>query len=69
MHLVSLGLIIGALASNLFDRIAYGNVLTYAHIANLPGFNLAHIALLAGALLLGITIARNALTPKAATND
>ncbi len=69
MHLVSLGLIIGALASNLFDRIAYGNVLTYAHIANLPGFNLAHIALLAGALLLGITIARNALTPKTATND
>jgi lipoprotein signal peptidase len=46
------GLIIGGLAANLFDRIAYGSVMNMLHVGNLPVFNLAHLALLAGALLL-----------------
>jgi lipoprotein signal peptidase len=57
-HAISLGLIIGALASNLFDRLAYGSVLNYFHLANLPVFNLSHVALLLGALLLAITLLR-----------
>ena len=68
LHSISLGLIIGALASNLFDRIAYGNGLNYVHIADLPIFNLAHIALLAGALLLAFSIVRNRPALDAETN-
>jgi lipoprotein signal peptidase len=50
------GLIIGGLAANLFDRIAYGSVMNMLHVGNLPVFNLAHVALLAGALLLAFAI-------------
>jgi lipoprotein signal peptidase len=61
-HALSLGLIIGALGANLFDRLAYGGVLNYFHIANLPVFNLSHVALLAGALLLAYSLLRATLT-------
>ena len=44
-------------------------MLNYVRIPNLPGFNLAHIALLAGALLLGFSILRNTLTPATETNE
>lgn len=64
LHSISLGLVIGALASNLFDRLAYGNVLNYVHISNLPIFNLAHVALLLGALLLAFSIIRSTMTPE-----
>ena len=65
-YAVSIGLIIGAVASNLLDRIAYGNVLNYIHIGSLPVFNLAHAGLLAGAVLLIISIVRG---PGAAMPD
>ncbi len=63
LHSVSLGLIIGSLASNLFDRIAYGNVLDYVHIEGIPGFNLAHLSLIAGAALLAYSVLRNIASP------
>lgn len=57
-YATSLGLIIGGLVTNLFDRLAFGSVLNYVHLANLPVFNLAHLALLLGALLLAFTMLR-----------
>ncbi|MCL4505399.1 MAG: signal peptidase II [Chloroflexi bacterium] len=55
---ISIGLIVGALASNLLDRLAYGNVLNYIHIASLPVFNLAHVGLIVGAALLVASLLR-----------
>jgi lipoprotein signal peptidase len=46
------GLIAGGLAAGLFDRLMFGAPMNYLHIANLPVFNLAHVALLVGTLLL-----------------
>ncbi len=62
LYSISLGCILGALASNLFDRLAYGHVLNFVHIANLPVFNLSHVALLAGAILLALSLLRNGLS-------
>lgn len=53
------GLIGGGLMASIFDRVAYGSVMNYLHIGNLPVFNLAHVALVAGALLLGYAILAN----------
>ena len=57
-HAISLGLMIGALASNLFDRLAYGSILNFVHLANLPVFNLSHVALVVGALLMAWSLLR-----------
>lgn len=46
------GLILGGLAGNLFDRLVHGATMNYLHVANLPVFNLAHAALLAGVICL-----------------
>jgi len=62
LYSISLGCILGALASNLFDRLAYGHVLNFIHIANLPVFNLSHVALLAGAILLAVSLLRSGLS-------
>jgi lipoprotein signal peptidase len=56
---VAFGLILGALAANLFDRLAYGGVLNFIRIADSPVFNVSHVALLAGALLLAFSVLRN----------
>ena len=61
-YVVSLGLIIGGMATNLFDRLAYGGVFNYVHLANLPVFNLAHVALFAGALMLAFSLLRGQRT-------
>lgn len=53
------GLIIGGMTANLFDRVAYGTVMNFIHIGALPIFNLAHVAMLAGALLLAYNILAN----------
>lgn len=50
------GLIAGGLSADLFDRVTYGAAMNYLHVANLPVFNLAHLALLAGAALLAVAI-------------
>lgn len=56
LYATSFGLILGAMAANLVDRLAYGAVLNYIHIGNLPVFNLAHIGLLLGAVLLAASM-------------
>lgn len=50
------GLIAGGLAANLFDHVTSGATMNYLHIANLPAFNLAHLALLAGAVSLAVAV-------------
>ena len=65
LYSASLGFILGALVSNLFDRLVYGGVLNFIHIAGLPVFNLSHVALLAGALLLAVSLVRNGLSREA----
>lgn len=55
------GLIAGGLAANLFDRVTSGATMNYLHIANLPVFNLAHLALLAGAILLALAVLTGSL--------
>lgn len=50
------GLIAGGLSANLFDHLTYGAAMNYLHVANLPAFNLAHLALLAGAALLAVAV-------------
>lgn len=62
LYSISLGCILGALVSNLFDRLAYGHVLNFIHIANLPVFNLSHVALLAGAILLAVSLLRTSVS-------
>jgi lipoprotein signal peptidase len=58
-HSAAFGLIIGGMTANLFDRIAYGTVMNFIHIGSLPVFNLAHVAMLAGAVLLAYTMLAN----------
>lgn len=62
LYSISLGCILGALVSNLFDRLAYGHVLNFIHTANLPVFNLSHVALVAGAILLAVSLWRSSLS-------
>ena len=57
-HDFGLGLVIGALASNLFDRLVYGSVLNYAHLPGLPVFNLSHVAVVAGGLMIAWSLLR-----------
>lgn len=49
---ISAALIIGGALGNLTDRILYGYVIDYINLGSFPVFNLADIALTAGALLL-----------------
>jgi lipoprotein signal peptidase len=56
-YAAAFGLIIGGLMANLFDRLAYGSVMNFVHVGNLPVFNFAHAALLAGVCLLVIAMA------------
>ncbi len=50
------GLLAGGLFANLFDHLTYGAAMNYLHVANLPVFNLTHLALLAGAALLAVAV-------------
>lgn len=58
-HSVAFGLILGGMTANLFDRIVHGTVMNFIHIGALPVFNLAHVAMLAGAVILACTILAN----------
>lgn len=55
---IAIGLLFGGAASNLFDRVAFGYVTDFLHIANFPVFNLADVAITAGVILLVITLLR-----------
>lgn len=51
-------LLAGAVLSNLLDRSIVGGVLTWMQIGMLPVFNLAHVAMAAGAVLVALSILR-----------
>jgi hypothetical protein len=55
------GLLAGGLASLLFDRLRSGMPANYMLIAHLPAFSLAHLAILAGAAVLILAMARSAI--------
>ena len=59
LHAAALGLIIGGMAANLIDHVAYSAVLNYIHIGQLPAFNLAHVGLLMGGVLLLVSMVTN----------
>jgi lipoprotein signal peptidase len=52
IRIAALGLMFGSLATNLLDRLLFGGVLNFIHVGSLPVFNIAHIMLLVGELLL-----------------
>ena len=60
LHLISLGIMIGGIIGNLFDRIIYKSVIDYLSFEifnyNFPVFNLADIGITIGALLLIIAL-------------
>ena len=55
---IGLSVALGALLSNILDRLVAGGVLNFIQIGAMPVFNLAHIALASGALLVGFSILR-----------
>ncbi len=59
LHAAALGLIIGGMAANLIDHVAYSAVLNYIHLGQLPAFNLAHVGLLMGGALLIVSMVKN----------
>jgi lipoprotein signal peptidase len=59
LHAAALGLIIGGMAANLIDHVAYSAVLNYIYIGQLPAFNLAHVGLLMGGTLLLVSMVKN----------
>ena len=53
---VSIGLLAGGAASNLFDRLTQGHVTDFLQISRFPVFNVADMAITAGVILLLITL-------------
>ncbi|MCS7060400.1 MAG: signal peptidase II [Anaerolineae bacterium] len=62
LYSISLGCILGALLSNLSDRLAYTYVVNFIQVGNLPVFNLSHAALVIGAILLAASLVRSGLS-------
>jgi lipoprotein signal peptidase len=58
LQAIGLAVVCGALLSNLLDRLVIGSVFNYAQILQLPLFNLAHAALLAGTGLVLVSVLR-----------
>ncbi|MCW1970527.1 MAG: signal peptidase II [Anaerolineae bacterium] len=58
LRLASFGLIVGTLTSILLDRLWFGGVLNFIHLGSLPVFNLAHVMLLIGELMLIYSLLR-----------
>jgi signal peptidase II len=50
----ALALVAGGALANLWDRIARGAVVDFMHLAHWPVFNVADVAIVAGAMLLAI---------------
>jgi len=59
------GLLIGGAASNLWDRILLGEVTDFIELGPWPAFNLADVAVVCGAVLLALTLGRDAPPPTA----
>ncbi|MEO6062667.1 MAG: hypothetical protein ABIQ99_12085 [Thermoflexales bacterium] len=62
---IGYALIAGGLASSLFDGVLRGATLTTIRLGGLPGFSLAHIALLAGIVVIVVGLLRPAAPGKA----
>lgn len=62
LHIISLGIMIGGIIGNLFDRIIYKSVIDYLSFEifnyNFPVFNLADIGITIGAVLLIIALTK-----------
>ena len=62
LHIISLGIMIGGIIGNLFDRIIYESVIDYLSFEifnyNFPVFNLADIGITIGAVLLIIALTK-----------
>jgi hypothetical protein len=63
LYQIAFGLIIGALGSNLYDHIVTGGVLNFLPIAGVA-VNFAHISLLAGALILFVSMFQREPAPR-----
>lgn len=55
---IGYGLIAGGLASSLFDGVLRGATLTTLRVGALPGFSLAHVAMLAGIAIIVVGLLR-----------
>ena len=49
---IGYALVAGGLASSLFDGVVRGATLTTIRLGALPGFSLAHVAMLAGIIII-----------------
>ncbi|MFN3698824.1 MAG: signal peptidase II, partial [Dictyoglomus sp.] len=49
---LEIGLILGGLLGNLYDRVFYGYVIDFIHIKNLFVFNLADLFITVGGILV-----------------
>jgi signal peptidase II len=56
LSLVALGLILGGIIGNLIDRLRFGGVTDFISIGWWPSFNLADSALVAGTILLALSL-------------
>ena len=81
LTIISLGIMLGGIIGNLFDRIIYGAVVDYLSFTifnyNFPVFNMADIGITVGAVLLIVDLLieeinlknKNLLTKKETTNE
>ncbi len=60
---VGAGLLLGGAVGNTVDRITLGSVIDFLRITGGPAFNLADVAIVAGAITLGVAAQRDAPSP------
>lgn len=63
-YTVPLALIIGGAVGNLVDRLRWGSVLDFIALGPWPTFNVADIAIVAGAVILGWRVLRAPSSPR-----
>ncbi len=56
LSMVALGLILGGIIGNLIDRLRFGGVTDFISIGWWPSFNIADSALVAGTILLALSL-------------
>lgn len=55
---VGYGLIVGGLLASLWEQVTRGSLTNFIHLGGLPVFNLAHVALLAGIVVVAASLLR-----------
>jgi signal peptidase II len=63
LSMVALGLILGGIIGNLIDRLRFGGVTDFISIGWWPSFNLADSALVAGTIILALSLLLMILKP------